>query len=141
MSESKIGIDWDSILEELETAEWEPIDRHTEERQVYLGGVSGLSPSGKYYTPWASSNVEACKQCAEASDGPCDETSPCYGRKEWTDPLDSDNAEHHCEVCRDIAWQNQLDEEAGEHGLFVTSGEGDPCDIFVGQTRDTEEEG
>lgn len=29
----------------------------------YLGSCLSLSPSGKYYTPWANSNVDECDQC------------------------------------------------------------------------------
>jgi hypothetical protein len=31
--------------------------------QAYIGTVFALIPSGKYYMPWACSNVEACPEC------------------------------------------------------------------------------
>jgi len=30
---------------------------------LYLGSVMSLAPSGKYYTPWAHGNVDACPVC------------------------------------------------------------------------------
>ena len=34
-----------------------------------------------------------------------------------------------------------LEREADAHDLFITSGEGDPCDIFAGESRDTDDHG
>jgi len=64
---------------------------------VFLGTVFNLMPSGKYHTPWASSNV--------------------------TEE----------EVVKDMDWWDEMDRLASKHGLFITQGEGDPCDIFVGK--------
>lgn len=36
------------------------------------------------------------------------------------------------DVQRDEAWYEALGEVAGEHDMYITSGEGDPCDLFVG---------
>lgn len=53
------GIEWDDVRAELETQEWERSewDEELETRRVFIGTVFNLSPSGKYYTPWANSNV------------------------------------------------------------------------------------
>lgn len=32
-------------------------------RCIYIGTVFNLTPSGKYYMPWACSNVEPCQKC------------------------------------------------------------------------------
>ena len=40
----------------------------------------------------------------------------------------------------DSAWWEKVEAEAEERGLFFASGEGDPCDIFIGRIEDTEEE-
>ena len=66
--------------------------------EVFIGTVFALTPSGKYYVPWASSNV--------------------------TDE----------EAEKDAAWYEALEELCSEHGLYLTSGEGDPCDLFIGMT-------
>ena len=132
---SKTGINWEAVREKLDGEEWEEVETDREERTLYLGSVMSLTPSGKVYTPWACSNVEACKACQEALDGPCDDTSRCTGST--GDPLEG---EGHCEVCRDAAWNKLLEEEASEHGLYITSGEGDMCDILVGESRDKGEE-
>jgi hypothetical protein len=39
------------------------VDAYTQERRIYLGTVFGLTPSGKYYMPWACSNVWGCNTC------------------------------------------------------------------------------
>ena len=41
-------------------------------------------------------------------------------------------------ICQDC-YLDLLEEEASAHGLFVTSGEGDSCDILVGEVMDRAE--
>lgn len=57
----------EALKAELEAAEWEDdpeAGQHEQQkRTVYLGSVISLCPSGKYYTPWANSNVEPCPVC------------------------------------------------------------------------------
>lgn len=43
------------------------------------------------------------------------------------------------EAKKDEEYRELLEEEAEEHGFFVTAGEGDPCDIFAGESRDVGE--
>ncbi len=58
MSEESI-FNIENLKEELEQAEWsdDPCNPDMESKQVYLGTCFDLCPSGKYYTPWANSNV------------------------------------------------------------------------------------
>jgi len=86
--------DWPGLVKSLEPCGEQCYEG---DHQVYLGSCLNLSPSGKYYTPFACSNVT--------------------------------EAEAH----RDEAWYAALDLAAEKHGLFVTSGEGDPTDIFIGK--------
>lgn len=130
------GVNWASIRQNLDTEEWTKTEPDREERSLYLGSVFNLYPSGKYYMPFACSNVEVCEACANAFDGPCDETSPCIPPADY----DMDDGPYHCEVCKDQQFGKLLEEEAEQHGLFVTCGEGDPCDILVGECRDVERE-
>lgn len=44
------------------------------------------------------------------------------------------------EAIDDEAYMEALKAVASEHGLIVMSGEGDPCDLFVGMTIDRDEE-
>jgi hypothetical protein len=134
-TDSAIGIRWDVVREELDAEEWIEREQGIQERLTFLGTVFALYPSGKYYTPWACSNVDACQACQEASEGPCDETSPC--NDSTGEPL---TGEGHCEVCQDAAFSKALEDEASAHGFFVTSSEGDPCDILLGESRDTPED-
>jgi len=117
MSMSVLGFDWDRIKKSVVASE---------EHQIYLGSCLSLTPSGKYYNVYANSNVEVCEACGEQVELPCDESTPCSGSS--GDPL---TGKGHCEACQDAAWMQKLEEEANEHGLYITSGKGDPCDIFV----------
>jgi hypothetical protein len=59
------GLNLQVIRDQLNFSDWEedPMNPGTETRQVFLGSVFGLTPSGKYYLPFACSNVEECPQC------------------------------------------------------------------------------
>lgn len=59
------GFNLQAIRAELDTSDYEidPEDRHYEIRRVYLGSVFSLTPSGKFYAPFACSNVDACESC------------------------------------------------------------------------------
>lgn len=58
------GIDWASVRSELDSADWEDDeDGDGQARRTFLGTVFALMPSGKYYMPFANSNVDRCPQC------------------------------------------------------------------------------
>ena len=50
-------------LEELRGAEVQDGQDDSKVQSVFLGTVMSIMPSGKYYTPWANSNVGACPRC------------------------------------------------------------------------------
>ena len=57
-------INWDAVKAAMETAEWQDtFDDDRQEKSVFLGTVFALLPSGKYYLPFAHSNVNACPAC------------------------------------------------------------------------------
>lgn len=99
-------IDWEGIKRELNLAT-EPYEDEcgNKVKAIFLGSVFSMTPSGKYYTPWACSNVDE-KEAEE-----------------------------------DQEWWEALEKKAGENGLFITSGEGDPTDIVVGMAVDEAQEG
>lgn len=116
----------DLLKTELDNAEIEEDMFGNRGQSVYLGTVFNLYPSGKYYMPWASSNVEVCESCAKANDGPCDERSPCVP------PEGYDGEEpYHCEVCKDMAWLKAALAELESIGAYLIPGDGDPCDLFA----------
>ena len=92
-------IDWTELVKKVDAAEptegWggdgEPA------KVVFLGTVFNLTPSGKYYTPFAHSNI---------TEGEAEE---------------------------DTDWWVEMEKLAAGYGLFLTPGEGDPCDIMVGK--------
>jgi hypothetical protein len=60
------GFDFAQIRAVLERADWEkdPDEPLNEVRRVWLGTIFGITPSGKYYTPFACSNVAGdCGRC------------------------------------------------------------------------------
>jgi len=95
------GLNTQAIREELNQEEWEDVEPDRQERRVFLGTVFGLTPSGKYYMPWAHSNVTEK------------------------------------EAERDEEWHVAVTEEFEKHDMFLTAGEGDPCDLFASESRDT----
>jgi hypothetical protein len=91
------GLNAHEIHEELNGSEWE-LTGDGWKRSVYLGTVFSLVPSGKYYMPWACSNVteaeaeldqewyeaveeqfEAYNMWLEGGEDPCD-LFACEGR-------------------------------------------------------------
>ena len=87
----------------------------------FLGTVMGQSPSGKYYQPWACSNVDLCDACKGEGCDACGHTG---------------SVEAHL----DELWQESMSETAGEADCWIESGEGDPCDIFICKAVETPEE-
>lgn len=51
-------LDFEGYRKELNTREWEVFDPGIEVRSVYVGSVMGLTPSGKYYTFWTTTQTE-----------------------------------------------------------------------------------
>jgi hypothetical protein len=64
-SEAEHGFDMAKVRERLDGEDWED-DIHgdgSQVRRLYLGSVFSLTPSGKYYMPFACSNVMGCDTC------------------------------------------------------------------------------
>ena len=99
------GLNFETIRQQVNEAGWEESEYHDdqEERRVFLGTVFALTPSGKFYTPFANGNV--------------------------TEE----------EAQQDIEWYDTVSAELEKVGLYLAHGEGDPCDLFAVESRDTEE--
>ena len=95
-------------------------DEEQEHRSICMGTVFTIMPSGKFYMPWACSNVEPCPRCKGKG---CDYCGHCGSR----------------EAFEDSVMQEWLEHYADKVGCYVESGEGDPCDIFLSQVRDKED--
>lgn len=95
---------------------WEPYEPWEGEKSesYYLGTVFAIMPSGKYYMPWACSNVDPCPRCEGKGCDFCDH---------------SGSREAHEDEC----FMDALEKEAGKYNCWVESGEGDPCDLFLGR--------
>ena len=105
--------------------------------QIYLGSVMNILPSGKYYMPFACSNVEICNTCTNAGSVPCTEQDPCKYPNDDSSDIQED---YHCEACQDARWHKQAEEELDSIGAFLVSGEGNPTDLFVQKKVDTPDE-
>lgn len=69
----KTNIDWDVVKAEMESQEWadqSDYGAEGQQRSVFLGTVFSLYPSGKFYTPWANSNLDLCEKCLGAGNFP-----------------------------------------------------------------------
>lgn len=140
-------------------------------KSLYIGSVFSLTPSGKYYMPWATSNLEPCPVClgkgkldnphhlpklyarsSEIVDGILEKDMVEAGGyhnlpEEVRNKLDRLRATmkrtlplmpcSRCdgigcaEAADDEVWYETFEEDLSEHGLYLESGEGDPCDLFV----------
>ena len=105
-AELREGIDWEALKAELESMKDNSGYVREDESgikavETFMGTVFALTPSGKYYMPWACSNVTAR------------------------------------EAYRDEQWHAALEALCSERGLYVTSGDGDPCDLYIGMTYES----
>ena len=75
-------------------------------KSAYIGTVFTLTPSGKYYTPWAMSVAIA-------------------GYNSKGEPVIEPN------VLRDQGWYEGVEDALAEAGAFLDAGEGDPCSLCV----------
>ena len=88
-----LNFDPDQAKFMLEALPWEPADLFLDgdailTRRIFLGTVFGLCPSGKYYMPWAYSNVDPCPKC---------EGSGVLNDSPWLWPT--------CESCEGRGWR------------------------------------
>jgi hypothetical protein len=170
---------WEAIAAELETTDWEADldgDDSRQMRGVYLGSIFALTPSGKFYLPFACSNVAGdCPVCSGKGS-----VSPRTGKrvrarakrrqrdfsrgtvKRGTMGAAAGRAyaarvrayrdrafrtaDTTCAACngqgsisaaRDERWSEDLEASAERIGAFVEYRDGD---IFIAQSRDTEDE-
>jgi hypothetical protein len=162
------GIDWNAVRAELDGMDWEEVEDRFE-RHCFLGTVFRLYPSGKYYTPWACGNLNACDGCQgsgqrrlrrrllkkwKARQERFNKLADKRGRGPNSWAHRHNRAWRYChgrlaaltcqhcggcgsrEAYLDEQFSGALESEAEEHNLFITSGEGDPCDILAGECTD-----
>lgn len=63
MSKIELGFDPQVVRGLVDREDWEPDEPGRECRAVGLGSVMSLTPSGKYYMPFAHSNLRPCPGC------------------------------------------------------------------------------
>ena len=78
---------------------------------IYMGSWFNC-PSGKYYVPFACSNVDACPRCKGKG---CDFCGNTGSREAFEDELWREGLEYYCEKA----------------GGFLDSGEGSATDLFI----------
>ena len=165
MEQVETGFILDAIKRELELSDWEKdfMNDGIESRRVYLGTVFALYPSGKYYMPWACSNLDVCNDCngsgqeltlrsilqgvKQAIRWTFTRTYYTIKRGEWKLSIYRNIAYLHAscgncggtgsrEAYLDQLWREQVELELDTIGAYLESGEGDPCDLFATQSRD-----
>jgi len=170
------GINWDAVKVEICGQPWvyDKFERQYT-RSLFLGTVFSLMPSGKYYTPWANSNVAPCPRCHGS--GKVEPKVKVRTMKKWRAELERLRTlavkrgligarwhegplgkpyyqhlrkllENTCPKCeglgsfealQDQQYSEKLETEADAAGYYLFSGEGDPCDLFVGEGKDEDE--
>lgn len=178
----KIALNFDpqEVKTEMQHMPWERVDRFTESRAVYLGSVFALTPSGKYYQPFACSNLAPCPVCGGSGHvrgnvkartarkwrnrnrrqrqlwirryGPAHEGRWPMRIHEAVQHLNQLqvrlNAETFCARCDscgsaeaadDERWKEQAEEVLGQFGFRLEVGEGNPCDYYAIEYRDSRE--
>lgn len=126
--DNHIFFDIEKIIAQMkkELPEEDPNNPGSFVKRIYIGSIFTHTPSGKYYTPFANSNVKICSACYALHDtGPCNITARCKG--------ENVGESGHCEVCLDAAWREIVDIILGNNNLVLESGEGDPTDLFICQ--------
>jgi DnaJ-class molecular chaperone len=160
------------IVRNVRSWDWASIVDTARENEgcFFLGTCFDLAPSGKYYTPFANSNVDACPRCK--GDGRARKLTPCERCKGtgklpyaelaqypfWQEELTKRGFKPgddvpclqcdgkgqilgECKYCgglgsreayEDEVFYDELERQAEEHGGWIESGEGDPCDLFFG---------
>lgn len=133
----------------------------------YLGTVFSIMPSGKFYMPWACSNIDSCPRCRGTGQGKLIPCQICNGtgkriKESWMNfPEFKDGQEFTCNVCNGLglvhdtcqfcnglgsreAYEDSIKQDALEHyadkyNAWIESGEGDPCDLFICKSIESEE--
>jgi hypothetical protein len=116
MAKDVVGAGWDQI----EVAEAFDDMEGNRVQSAFLGTVLALMPSGKYYTPWACSNVEPCPRCKGTGK-----------HSKYPQSCDLCQGVGSREALEDELMNEALEREADSYGCFIESSEGDPCDILL----------
>ena len=181
---------WDDIKSSATQELADDDESGQEVGRCWLGSCLSLAPSGKYYLPWACSNLDPCPRCKGT--GSAKKADPCEwckgtGRRavgefaaargvnieeatkyleDVSSKIDEATMTFACFACNgegsvhkdcswcggggsreahlDQQWYEALDDVAGEHGMYIESGEGDATDLFavvVVEDVDEEEDG
>ena len=124
--EIDLGFDPKEIRRLVDYEEWGAIPPDGDlARGIFLGTVFALCPSGKYYTPWANSNVEDCPRCKGKGTTKGNVCTWCQGMGSR-------------EAYLDDMWYEKAQRALDRVGLILENGEGDPCDLFAVEYRDTD---
>lgn len=123
---------WDAIVADC-SEHREPDD---DTGRCYLGSVLNIFPSGKYYTPFACSNVDACSVCSGSGSVRNPDRNDAESLSVLTCP--------HCngigsrEAMEDEIFSEALSAVAKSHGGWIESGDGDGCDVFFAKHLETD---
>ena len=98
-------------------------------QSVFLGTVLDLMPSGKFYLPFACSNVAPCPRCKGTGK-----------HSIYPQSCDLCQGMGTREVFEDELMNEALERVAESYSCFIESSDGDPCDLFLVQALNHEAE-
>ena len=138
------------ITEDISNWNWKNVERYAEPTEdeegnpiwcFFLGSSLALNYSGKYYQPWACSNVEKCEYCnGNGYVG----WGMFYNANALPEYRHNYPMKYGCPVCdhlmseeaaKDEVWSEVLEEIASEHGISVYY---DGTDVFLQWEREEE---
>lgn len=115
-------LNFQAIRTAVDQEPWVPDEadpENIERRGIFLGTVTSLTPSGKYHTFFACSNLSKCVKCKGTG---CDRCGGFGSAEAWDD----------------AQWYEDATKNLDALGLGLEHGEADPCDVFVTEYRDAQ---
>jgi len=135
------GIIWSAVKEDMKNEDvYYDAENESFYKSVFLGSTLSLCPSGKYYMPFACSNLTPCPDCTG--------TGKVKGVRFESSGKEVEDIEYECFRCggsgsheahKDQLWYDQLEKECDKHGFWHQSGEGDATDMFICESVDEDD--
>lgn len=156
------------IRASLDSEPWEESedDNEVEVRRIFLGTIFALTPSGKFYSPFACSNVAGCDSCGGTGSvltvkrrtrtkwvNARVRERRLFEKRQWSGQIRAiawrnyAKTTRSCTACgglgsreahQDEVWREYADALCESIGAHLENGEGDSCDLFVVECRDKE---
>lgn len=119
---------WNWNFIRIEAREYPQESFYDEEEyfSCYLGSILNIYPSGKYYLPFACSNLDRCEHCRGKG---------YFGKIRCI----KCNGYGSSEAFLDELFAEALEEVSSDHGFWIESGDGCSTDLFACFKEDNDE--